>query len=350
MENTEMKWREHKKVSIIVPIYNAEKYIGYCINSIVSQTYQNIEIILVNDGSTDASLEICNNYATNDNRIKVIDIPNGGVSNARNIGLQEASGEYIQFVDADDTIAQCMTEKMCELVENYNKDLAICGFDMITLDSNNNVAEKIPFHCETIGYECVLEKKEFHDKLCRILFRTSLLEEPVNKIYKCKIIKDNNIKFNENITLGEDFLFNMEYFKYVNGCVFTKERYYKYMQFNKNSLSNRYREDLFYNHMYLIDEFQKLVGNYTLIEEEERVDLASYMVSKIIKSIENLFVEQCHLNKVKKKGKIAEMINYPNVKMAFKEASYLKEEYKDIREYIEYSDVGRIYEKMKGNI
>ena len=141
MENIERKKENNQdnKVSIIVPIYNAEKYLGYCINSIVSQTYQNIEIILVNDGSMDDSLKICKNYAAIDKRIRILDIPNGGVSNARNSGLKEATGEYIQFVDADDTIDLNMTERMCELMEAYHSDLTICGFDMITLDCDQNV-------------------------------------------------------------------------------------------------------------------------------------------------------------------------------------------------------------------
>ena len=86
-----------KKVSVVVPVYNAEKYLGYCINSILSQTYSNIELILVNDGSTDSSISICNNYALIDDRVKVINIKNSGVSYARNMGIKCASGYYLQL-------------------------------------------------------------------------------------------------------------------------------------------------------------------------------------------------------------------------------------------------------------
>ena len=134
-----------KKVSIIVPVYNAEKYLGYTISSIRRQTYKNIEIILVNDGSADGSLQICGNYAAIDPRIRVIDLPNGGVSAARNRGLAEASGGDVQFVDADDVIHTDMTRKLVEVMETYQKDLVVCGFQMIMLDAELRKAGQILF-------------------------------------------------------------------------------------------------------------------------------------------------------------------------------------------------------------
>ena len=94
------------KISIIVPIYNTEKYLGNCLNSIINQTYKNLEIILINDGSTDNSLSICNNYKNKDNRIKIVNKTHTGVSDTRNIGIKNATGEYIGFVDSDDYIEQ----------------------------------------------------------------------------------------------------------------------------------------------------------------------------------------------------------------------------------------------------
>ena len=345
MENIERK--EKNKVSIIVPIYNAEKYLGYCLNSIVSQTYQNIEVILVNDGSTDGSLQICKNYAAVDKRIIILDIPNGGVSNARNCGLKKATGEYIQFVDADDTIKLNMTEKLIELMEVYQSDLVICGFDLITLNSNQEIIENVPFHSRPIGEECVLERKDFKENLCRILWRTCLLEEPVNKLYRRKKITENKIEFDTNISLGEDFCVNIKYFKYCNRCVLVEDRYYRYMQFNKNSLSNRYRDDYFENQIYLIEQFEALIGRYENLKDEERSDLACYIVAKLIKSLKNLFVEDCKLSEIEKKERIAFMINYKNMKNAVKEANYIESGYEWIREDIIYSDVRKIYEKMR---
>ena len=130
--------KQEKIVSIIIPVYNAEKCLGYCLNSIASQTYRNLEIILVNDGSTDDSLKICNNYAFLDSRIRVIDIPNAGVSNARNVGLKAATGEYIEFADADDVLNPKMVETLVDKMDTYQSDLVICGFEMKNVYIHSN--------------------------------------------------------------------------------------------------------------------------------------------------------------------------------------------------------------------
>lgn len=131
---------KNEKVSIIVPVYNAEQYLGYTITSILKQTYKNIEIILVNDGSKDDSLIICQNYAAIDDRVKVLDVPNGGVSNARNCGIESATGEYIQFVDSDDVITENMTERLVDTMHIYEADMVVCGMRYMVLEGNRPVS------------------------------------------------------------------------------------------------------------------------------------------------------------------------------------------------------------------
>ena len=112
-------------ISIVVPIYNSEKWLEKCVKSLINQTYQDIEILLINDGSKDRSLEICNEYAKKDNRIVVIDKENEGVSATRNLGIKKAQGEFIQFVDSDDYADVQMCEKLLNAIENV--DLVVCG-------------------------------------------------------------------------------------------------------------------------------------------------------------------------------------------------------------------------------
>lgn len=116
------------KISIIVPIYNVEKYLQKCVDSILCQTYKNLEIILVNDGSPDNCPAICDEYAKKDKRIKVIHKQNGGVSSARNAGLDVATGKYVQFVDSDDWVEPEYSKTMINLIEENNCDLGICGY------------------------------------------------------------------------------------------------------------------------------------------------------------------------------------------------------------------------------
>ena len=124
MENNQL-------ISIVVPIYNVEKYLDDCIKSIIGQTYKNIEIILVDDGSTDRSGEVCENYAKYDKRIKVIHKENGGLSDARNEGLKIANGQYITFIDSDDYVNEEFVEILYKSIKKYNADISICNYDLI---------------------------------------------------------------------------------------------------------------------------------------------------------------------------------------------------------------------------
>lgn len=120
------------KISVIIPVYKVEKYLDKCIQSVINQTYKNLEIILVDDGSPDNCGKICDRYAENDNRIKVIHKQNGGLSDARNVGLKSATGDYIGFVDSDDYISEYMYEKLYELITINNTDVSCCGVSLCT--------------------------------------------------------------------------------------------------------------------------------------------------------------------------------------------------------------------------
>ena len=125
-----------EKITIVVPIYNAEKYLERCIKSILDQTYENLEIILVNDGSTDKSLEICEKFKAEDNRIIIINKENGGVSSARNKGIDAATGKFIIFIDADDYIEKEMFEVLEEDLFKNNVDISMCGFRTVYVNGN----------------------------------------------------------------------------------------------------------------------------------------------------------------------------------------------------------------------
>ena len=126
-----------EKISVIVPVYNVEQYLERCVDSIINQTYKNLEIILVNDGSTDNSGQLCDELAKKDDRIRVIHKKNGGLSDARNVGIDEAESELIGFIDSDDYIDEDMYELLINNMKNANADLSMCGH----FDVYNNVPE-----------------------------------------------------------------------------------------------------------------------------------------------------------------------------------------------------------------
>lgn len=221
----------NNKVSIIVPVYNVEKYIGQCIDSIIKQNYTNIEIILVDDGSQDNSGKICDDYAKKDNRIRVIHKKNGGVSSARNVGIQEANAKYITFVDSDDYIAENYIEELYYEIKNKNTDISICG--TIDIDENGKYINK------SIGYENKINSSEALKELLNEKYYKSVVWA---KMYKKEVIE--NIKFNENTIIAEDLEFLFKTICEANSVgVNTKKNIYYYRLRENSASTNEYNEN-----------------------------------------------------------------------------------------------------------
>lgn len=217
-------------ISIIVPVYNKEKYIKKCIESIIGQTYSNIEIILVNDGSTDSSLKILNEYQKQDSRINVIDKKNGGVSSARNAGIKKASGEKLLFVDADDYIADDYVENLIK----YDYDYVMCSYQ--TLQNETIIAEN--------RYEEDIESGNVCNEVLKPQYKR-MIAMPYLKTFKKSILLDNNISFDETMRYGEDTCFVMQYLNYCsNAKIINYNGYYNRVEDN-NSLSRNYVKNIF---------------------------------------------------------------------------------------------------------
>lgn len=177
-----------EKISIVVPIYNVEKYLKKCIESIINQTYKNLEIILVNDGSTDNSYKICEEYAGRDKRIKVINKENGGLSDARNAGLRVATGEYISFIDSDDYIELDMIYNLYQGIMKNNADICCCG-KVLEYDKNdvyvNNTSEFCVDNVEAL--KKMLIGDNIDNSACDKLFKIDLFKEikfPINRYFE----------------------------------------------------------------------------------------------------------------------------------------------------------------------
>lgn len=218
------------KISIIVPIYNAEEYLCQCIDSLVNQSYANIEIILVNDGSKDNSLDICRRYAECDSRIVVVSKENGGVSSARNVGLDKATGEYVLFCDSDDYAAR---EWCAEMVAAYRQGgLTVCDNYLFSVKKNKNhmIQPVDNTRTKTVLYD----NGEFES-----YFKYNF-GAPWNKIFSRVVIKNKGIRFPEELSLGEDLIFSLKYLAAVHGKVqIIPNRLYYYRVEVENSLANR---------------------------------------------------------------------------------------------------------------
>lgn len=215
-------------ISIIIPVYNVEHYIYKCLESIRSQTYKNIEIIIINDGSTDNSLSICQKFAQNDYRYILINQKNSGASHARNVGIELAQGKYICFVDADDWIEENYIE---EIAKNIKSDIDII-FWGYTIDS------PLGSYVHNLS-EGLFEGKASIDTIYQMK-RKYEYGFTVTCCLKREIIIQNNIRFPENISLHEDIVFINKYCRYVQRLYILDLTGYHYMKFSASSLSRRF--------------------------------------------------------------------------------------------------------------
>ena len=199
-------------ISVIVPIYKAEKYIYNSIDSIINQPFTDFELILVDDGSPDNCGTICDEYAKNDKRIKVIHKKNGGVSSARNIGIEKSSGKWICFVDSDDYLQPGFLMNPNE----YKEDLIIQSYQVFG-DENRVIRYENKTITENNLKDCI------KDHVDELIYRV-----PWGKLFKSNIIKDNNIRFHTDIHIGEDTLFMLEYLYYTKSIKYNDSPMYMY--------------------------------------------------------------------------------------------------------------------------
>lgn len=288
------------KVSIIVPVYNVEKYLDKCLDSIINQTYKNLEIILINDGSTDNSSEICEKYAKIDNRIIVVNNINKGVSYARNCGIKLSTGKYILFVDSDDTVdINYVYYLLCEN-KNDKYDIIYCGIKDIFKYKKKYIIKDRLIRKDGLTGEL---RKDYY-------FLIDILRVPFVKLYKSEIIKKYNIFFSENISSGEDQIFNFKYYRYVKKYKLINLPLYNYYHIQDKSLSKirniktfnmikiklmeekiflhdmniDYKEIVFFNH--IIDA----IKDFTVLEDDRK----SYNSCKDrIYQLSSLLEEKC---------------------------------------------------------
>lgn len=231
-------------ISIILPVYNADKYLKRCLNSIMNQDYPNIEVLIIDNGSTDRSYEICRDYISSDSRFHLFFQKERGVSNARNLGLDKAAGAYLLFIDSDDYIERNYVAKLWETVSIADKTMAVCDYRQECVLT----AEKDMSHYTALP-GCY-SRKAFINQVsnCPGAHYFGVLW---NKIYKTNLIHSKGIKFNTKLSLGEDFSFNMQYLSLIDRVKVISDKLYIYswqspesLTFHKKTIKKQIEERL----------------------------------------------------------------------------------------------------------
>lgn len=246
-------------ISVIIPVFNVAEYLSRCMASIISQSFQDWECILIDDGSTDGSGILCDRWAEKDPRITVLHQQNAGVSSARNRGINLAKGEYIAFVDSDDTLEPSYLSMLFNAVSALRADLIVCGMETIYQDGSMKVSSPT-----TSGF-FTLDSNHISDLLD--LERATLLYGPVVKLFRKRIITDQHLLFDETQDYGEDLLFNLSYLRFSGSIVRVPQALYHYYR-RENTLSTVFRTDCFkvdYNQWKALRSFHEETG---LMNEE----------------------------------------------------------------------------------
>lgn len=289
-------------ISVIVPVYNVEKYLERCVNSILEQTYRQLQIILVDDGSTDQSGKICDAYAEKEERIKVVHKINGGLSDARNAGMEVAVGEYVCFFDSDDWIEKDTLKTAYDALKTSGMDIAVWGFVKDFVDHNENV-ENTSY--VTVGnYICKKEKK------CNPIL---LQEESLamigyawNKLYKVSVISNNNFRFEKGTSLVEDILFNKKVLSAANGFCFIEGAYTHYMQRNRETLGAKFYSDYYELKLRACKAREELLSNYGASDKEIEKAISRDYFSAIKSSI-RMACKSSDLSKVERRSYIEKL-------------------------------------------
>lgn len=236
-----------EKVSIIIPVYNCEMYIKKCLDSVLLQTYKNIEVIIIDDGSTDMSRRIINEYIKKDERIKLITQKNMGASQARNNGINFCNGEYIVFLDGDDTLNKYYVEKLYYNICNLDVDIVCCGYSEY---SKYGVTELNDYYID----KNIIDKDEFINFIFKGLGGTLW-----GKIFKKELIDKYYIKLNPSISVCEDMVFLLEYCMKCNRYGAIEENLYNYNRLNEKSITSNINHKYLYNYFKVINTIKQIL-------------------------------------------------------------------------------------------
>lgn len=276
--------------SIVTPVYNSAQWIDQCVQSVINQSYDNFELILVDDGSNDQSKTICMEYAKKDARIVFIESCHLGVSQSRNIALRHATGKYVLFLDSDDWLDISALENLIAIYNSSMPDFII--FDYVLVQKTG----KAIHNKRIMPGKQMVNRSVFIDIYFRKLVEQNYHPYLCDKVYVLDIIKKNNIIFEESISYGEDWLFVVNYCRYVHNAFFSNEKLYYYRRTNTNSLSQRFIPNSF-NSVVLWEYSikQMLVNEYKFSFSQSTYDL---FISRILICVLYAFKQEKNILKL----------------------------------------------------
>lgn len=312
---------ENIKISIIMPVYKVEEYVGKAIESIQAQTLKEWEFLIVDDGTPDKSGEICDAYAAKDERIHVIHKENGGAPSARNVAIDIAKGEYMYFMDSDDWAEPTMLEDMYNLAKRDNAQLVVAGFYIDTYYTDTEYRQD-----DFVVADAVYPNKEAFRKNAYKLFDKNLLYTPWNKLFDSRYIMENDLRF--PTTFWDDFPFNVSVVRNIERVTVTSKQYYHFIRKRAESETAAYRPNMYEKredeHGWMINLYKE----WNVHNAESREMIARRYVERLIGCVENITNPKCTLSYREKRKQVKDMLSKQHVaqclKLAKPRSSYMK--------------------------
>lgn len=294
-------------VSIIVPVYKVEAYVGRAIESILKQSYSNFELFLVDDGSPDNSGAICEEYAAKDGRLRVIHQKNAGAPAARNAAMEKASGDYYYFMDSDDWAEPDMLRDMVALAQRDSAQLVVAGFYIDTYYSETEHLQDIM----QVSPAVYRNAGEFRKDAYR-LFDKNLLYTPWNKLWLRSYIEERNLRFPS--TFWDDFPFVLSVIRDVERVTVTEKPYYHFIRKREESETAAYRPQMYDKREEEHGWMKELYAHWGVDDGNSRELLGRRYVERLVGCVENLTNKKCTLSRREKRAQVKQMINSTNTR------------------------------------
>ena len=297
----------HSLVSVIMPVYKVEHYIGKAIESVLNQTYTYFELLVINDGTPDNSVAVAEKYLY-DGRVRLLHKPNGGLSDARNFGLEHARGQYVYFVDSDDWIEPNLLELAILAMKRHDSRIVIFGYYLDTVDRSEALIESRMVVSPLGIFEKSKRNLEIDSRLLGILGYAW------NKLYELEFLKTNNLHFTKGISLVEDILFNSEVYRRLEKLVVIETALYHYMNRPVVTLIKTFHQDSFELYLRKCEALERFLTDWNIIEKDRKVLLGTCMMEGIRYCGNNLIVFGKGLSEMDKFSYFRHMVTHPKMR------------------------------------
>lgn len=305
-------------LSIIVPVFNGEKYVYGCAEYLNKQTFHDYEAIFVDDGSTDSSGILLDKIVSRNDKFKVIHKVNGGTASTRNAGLDVAVGKYVTFLDCDDELDPTIYEKLVNIMESRNADMAICGFYFKVETQSGNPADTVYLEKNTYPTAFYKTKDEIKAHLVD-MWDSDIMSNVWNKVYRMSLIKDKELRYRNGHVYTEDRVFNRLFLENCESVALTQECLYYYVRERVGSTTEKYRDDYFSIRLKEYKELQIHFKKMGIWDERSKEYVCREFTERIAGCIENIFHAE-EISNREKYRRIRQVIHHKDVRMAVKYA------------------------------